>query len=326
MMLVRITPLILATLVLGAAEQAKAQSRWILPSAYPATNFHADNLAAFAQDIAGATAGKLVITVHPGAALYTAPEIKRVVQIGRAQMGEVLISLHEADDPMFGVDVVPFLATSFDDAKKLWVVSKPSIERKFAAHGLMVLFAVPWPPQGIYAKRPISTLADMKGLFWRAYNAGTTRIAEIVGAHPVTVQAADLPRALATGLINAFMTSSATGYDSRAWEYMTYFYDAQAWIPKNITFVNKAVFDQLDEATQAAVLKAAAAAELRGWAASQEKNRWYLGELAKNGLKVLPPEDGLAAGLKQVGEQLTAEWLRKAGADGWAVIEASKKN
>jgi TRAP-type C4-dicarboxylate transport system substrate-binding protein len=166
----------------------------------------------------------------------------------------------------------------------------------------------------------------MKGLFWRAYNAGTRRIAEIVGAHPVTVQAADLPRALATGLINAFMTSSATGYDSRVWESMTYFYDAQAWVPKNITFVNKRAFDQLDEPTRAALLKAAADAELRGWAASQEKNRWYLDELAKNGMKVLPPADTLAAGLKQVGEQLTAEWLRKAGADGWAVIEAYKKN
>jgi TRAP-type C4-dicarboxylate transport system substrate-binding protein len=326
MMLVRIAPLILAVLALAAAVPAQAQYRWTLPSAYPATNFHADNLASFAKDVAGATAGKLVITVHPGAALYSAPEIKRIVQIGRVQMGEVLISLHEADDPMFGVDVVPFLAASFDQAKKLWAVSRPAIENKFAAHGLKVLFAVPWPPQGIYAKKPIDSVADMKGLFWRAYNAGTTRIAEIVGAHPVTVQAADLPRALSTGLINAFMTSSATGYDSRAWEHMTYFYDAQAWVPKNITFVNKAAFDQLDEPTQAAVLKAAAAAELRGWTVSQDRNRWYLEQLAKNGMKVLPPADALATGLKRVGEQLTAEWLRKAGADGWAVIEAYQKN
>jgi len=321
-MLVWITTIFLGTLALCAGDGAKAQTQWTLPSAYPATSFHAENLTAFAQDIAEATDGKLRITVHPGAALYSAPEIKRVVQIGHAKMGEVLISLHEADDPMFGIDVVPFLATSFDQARKLWAISKPSIEKKFAAQGLMVLFAVPWPPQGIYAKKPINTVADMKGMFWRAYNAGTTRIAEIVGAHPVTVQAADLPRALATGLINAFITSSATGYDSRAWEFMTYFYDAQAWIPKNITFVNKPAFDQLDAPTQAALLKAAAAAELRGWAASQEKNRWYLDELAKNGMQVLPPGDALAAGLKQVGEQLTAEWLRKAGADGWAVIEA----
>jgi TRAP-type C4-dicarboxylate transport system substrate-binding protein len=317
--------LTLAAAVLFAPASAQAQTRWTLPSAYPADNFHSQNLAAFAKDVAAATDGKLQITVHPGASLYTAPEIKRVVEIGQAKLGEVLISFHENEDPVFGIDVVPFLATSFVQAQKLWAASKPAIERKLATQRLMVLFAVPWPPQGIYAKKPINTVEDMKGLFWRAYNAGTTRIAEIVGAHPVTVQAADLPRALSTGLINAFMTSSATGYDSKAWEAMTYFYDARAWIPKNVTLVNKAAFDQLDKPIQAALVKAAAAAETRGWAMSQEKNRWYTDELAKNGMKVLEPGAALTDGLKRVGEQLTAEWLRKAGDDGWAVIEAYKK-
>jgi TRAP-type C4-dicarboxylate transport system substrate-binding protein len=324
MALIRITGLCLAAAILLAAPAA-GQSTWALPSAYPADNFHSQNLAAFAKDVADASGGKLQLTLHPGASLYSAPEIKRVVQIGQAKMGEVLISLHENEDPMFGIDVVPFLATSFDEARKLWAASKPAIENKLSAQRLKILFAVPWPPQGIYAKKPIDTIADMKGLFWRAYNAGTTRIAEIVGAHPVTVQAADLPRALATGLINAFMTSSATGYDSKAWETMTYFYDARAWIPKNITFVNAAAFDQLDKPSQTALISAAAAAETRGWAMSQERNRWYTAQLAKNGLKVLQPGDALTGGLKKVGEQLTAEWLRKAGDEGWGVIEAYKK-
>jgi TRAP-type C4-dicarboxylate transport system substrate-binding protein len=322
MMLARIATLMLAALVLCAREQATAQTYWTLPSAYPADNFHSQNLVLFAKDVAEATGGKLRITVHPGAALYTAPDIKRVVENGHAEMGEVLISLHEADDPILGIDVIPFLATSFDEARRLWAASRPAIENRFAQRRLMVLFAVPWPPQGIYTRREIATVADMKGLFWRAYNAGTRRIAEIVGAHPVTVQAADLPQALATGLINAFMTSSATGYDSRAWEFMTWFYDTRAWIPKNITFVNRAAFDRLDQPTREAVIKAAAAAEARGWTASQEKNRWYMEQLGKNGLKVVAPGDALMAGLKQVGEQLTAEWLRKAGAEGLAVIEA----
>jgi TRAP-type C4-dicarboxylate transport system substrate-binding protein len=324
MTLLRITALGLAATVLFAGA-AKAQTKWALPSAYPADNFHSQNLAAFAKDVAEASGGKLQITVHPGASLYSAPEIKRVVQIGHAKVGEVLISFHENEDPMFGIDVVPFLATSFEGARKLWTASKPAIETKLAAQGLKILFAVPWPPQGIYAKKQIDTVADMRGLFWRAYNAGTTRIAEIVGAHPVTVQAADLPRALSTGLINAFMTSSATGYDSKAWETMAYFYDAQAWIPKNVTFVNAAAFEQLDKPTQAALLNAAATAETRGWAMSQQRNRWYTEQLAKNGLKVVQPGDALGSGLRQVGEQLTAEWLRKAGDEGWAVIEAYKK-
>jgi TRAP-type C4-dicarboxylate transport system substrate-binding protein len=325
MKLLRVTAVGLASVVLLASASAEAQTKWTLPSAYPADNFHSQNLTVFAKDVATATDGKLQINVHPAASLYTAPEIKRVVQMGEAKMGEVLLSFHENEDPMFGIDVVPFLATSFDQAQKLWSASRAAIEKKLAEQRLMVLFAVPWPPQGIYAKKEINSINDMKGLFWRAYNAGTTRIAEIVGAHPVTVQAADLPRALSTGLINAFMTSSATGYDSKAWETMAFFYDARAWIPKNVTFVNKAAFDQLDQPTQAALLKAAAAAETRGWSMSQERNRWYTEQLAKNGLKVLEPGATLTTGLRQVGEQLTAEWLRKSGDDGWAVIEAYKK-
>ena len=156
--------------------------------------------------------------MHADASLFKAPEIKRAVQTGQAQIGEVLISLHENEDPLFGIDVVPFLATSYPAAKKLWQASKPAIEKKLAAQGLMLLFAVPWGPQGIYAKKDINTVDDMKGLKWRAYNVGTSRIAELVGAQPVTIQAAELPQALATGVVNAFMTSGSTGYDSKAWE------------------------------------------------------------------------------------------------------------
>jgi TRAP-type C4-dicarboxylate transport system substrate-binding protein len=220
---------------------------------------------------------------------------------------------------------VPFLAASYDEARRLWAASRPAIERKLAAQGLMVLFAVPWPPQGIYAKKEINSVADMQGLSWRVYNAGTERIAQIVGAYPVTIQAADLQQALATGLINAFMTSVATGYDTKAWETMTYFYDAQAWIPKNVTFVNKAAFDQLDAPTQGALSRVAAAAEARGWWRSQDRTKWYGEQLAARGMKVLPPSSALKAGLQQVGERLTGEWLVRAGAGGQAVIDAYRK-
>ena len=226
---------------------------------------------------------------------------------------------------MFGIDVVPFLATSYPAAKKLWLASKPTVEKKLASQGLMLLFAVPWGPQGIYAKKDINTLDDMKGLKWRAYNVGTSRIADLVGAQPITIQAAELPQALATGVVNAFMTSGSTGYDSKAWETMTHFYDTQAWIPKNVTFVNKAAFDALDKPIQDAILKAATVAEERGWKLAEEKSKWYLEQLAANKMKVLPPPPALKAGLEKIGEQLTADWSKKAGPDGEAVIAAYKK-
>ncbi|MCZ7658055.1 MAG: TRAP transporter substrate-binding protein [Xanthobacteraceae bacterium] len=314
-----------AAAFLAATGPATAQTKWNLPAGYPANNPHSENLVAFAKDVEAATKGKLQITVHPAASLFKVPEIKRAVATGQAQAGEVLISVLENEDPIFGVDVVPFLATSFADAKKLWKAQRPAVEKKLAAQGIMVLFAVPWPPQGIYAKKELNTIEDMKGLKWRAYNVGTARIGELVGAQAVTIQAAELPQALATGVVNSFMSSGATGYDSKVWETLTHFYDTQAWLPKNITMANKAAFDALDKPTQEAVLKAAAAAEERGWKVWEEKTKWYHDEIAKKGMKVQPPSPALAAGFKKIGEQLTADWLKKAGADGQAVIDAYKK-
>lgn len=308
-----------------AAPAALAQAKWNLPAAYPADNPHSENLTAFAKDVEAATGGKLSITVHAGASLFKAPEIKRAVQTGQAQMGEVLISLHENEDPIFGIDVVPFLATSFADSMKLYKASKAAVEKKLESQGIKLLFMVPWAPQGVYAKKEINTIEDMKGLKWRAYNVGTTRLGELLGMQSVTIQAAELPQALATGVVNSFMSSGGTGYDSKAWETLTHFYDVQAWIPKNATFVNKAAFEALDKPTQEAILKAAATAEARGWKMWEEKTNWYLDQLKAKGMKVQAPSAALAAGFKKAGETLTADWLKKAGADGQAIVDAYKK-
>ncbi len=321
----------LSTLAFGlsvgllAASSAGAQTKWNLPGAYPPDNPHTENLNAFVKDVADATGGKLQIAVHAGASLFKAPEIKRAVQTGQAQMGEVLISIHENEDPIFGLDVVPFLATSYSQARKLWEAQKPAVEAKLASQGIRVLFAVPWAPQGLYAKKDINSVEDMKGLKWRSYNVGTAKIGEIIGAQSVTVQAAELPQALATGVVNSFITSGGTGYDSKVWESLSHFYDLQAWVPKNLTFVNKAAFDGLDKTTQDAILKAAATAEQRGWKAWEEKSGWYLEQLKAKGMKVQPPSDRLASDFRKIGEQLTADWIKKAGPAGEAVIDAYKK-
>ncbi len=313
------------TAALIAAGPAIAQTKWNLPAAYANGNYHTENLVQFAKDVEAATGGKLVITVHGGASLFKAPEIKRAVQTGQAQIGEVLTSIHENEDPIFGIDVVPFLATSFKDAAKLDKASRPAIEKRLAAQGLLLLMAVPWGPQGIYAKQDLNKVEDMKGIKFRSYNAGTARIAELAGMQAVTIQAAELPQALATGVVTSFISSGSTGYDSKVWESLTHWYDTQAWIPKNVTFVNKAAFDALPKDQQEALVKTAQAAEARGWKIAEEKASWYVTELKAKGLKVLPPSPELANGLKKYGEDLTAGWLKKAGADGQAIVDAYKK-
>jgi TRAP-type C4-dicarboxylate transport system substrate-binding protein len=303
------------------ALPALAQTKWDLPSAYPANNFHTENIQQFANDVDKATGGKLKIQIHANASLFKAPEIKRAVQGGQAQAGEILLVNFENEDPLFGIDGVPFLATSYAESMKLYKAERKVLEEKLAKQGIMLLYTVPWPPQGIYTNRALNSAADMKGLKWRAYSPATSKIAELVGAQPVTVQAAEVSQALATGVIDSYMSSGATGYDSKTYEHLKRFYDTQAWLPKNAVIVNKAAFDALDKPAQAAVLKAAADAETRGWKVSAEKSNWYTDQLKQKGMTIEKPSEQLTADMRKVGNVMLAEWLRKAGADGKKIID-----
>ena len=317
-------PAAAAVFILGTGI-ASAQTKWDLASAYPATNFHSENLVQFANDVDKATGGKLKITVHSNASLFKAPEIKRAVQGGQAQAGEIIFANFQNEWQIYGADGLPFLADSYDEATKLYKAQKPLIEKKLAEQGMGLLYSVAWPPQGIYTKKPIASAADLKGIKWRAYSPATSRIAELVGAQPVTVQAAELSQALATGVVESTMTSGATGVDSKLYENLKYYYDTQAWLPKNAVLVNKKAFEALDKPTQDAVLKAAADAEVRGLAASKKVNVDTLEKLKSFGVQVLPPSPQLKADLKKVGDTMLKEWLEKAGPEGKALVDAFNK-
>ena len=319
--------LLLSTaLTLALSSTAMAQTKWDLPAAYPATNFHTENLVQFANDVDKATGGKLKITVHANASLFKANEIKRAVQGGQAQIGEVLLVNFENENPMYGADGIPFLATSYAESKRLSDAQKPFTDKLLAAQGMKLLYAVAWPPQGIYVKKEIASVADMRGLKWRAYSPATGKIAELIGAQPVTIQAAELSQALATGVVESYMSSGSTGYDTKTYESIKFFYDTQAWLPKNAIIVNRKAFDALDAATQAALTKAAADAEVRGWKVSEEKNDWYKKALTEKGMKIMTPSPKLMGDLKQVGAIMLADWQKRAGPDGEALVAAYLKS
>jgi TRAP-type C4-dicarboxylate transport system substrate-binding protein len=322
----RLSKLAVALSFICLSAAAQSQTKWDMPTAYPANNFHTENVQQFAADVDKATGGKLKITVHANASLFKAPEIKRAVQGGQAQIGEILLANFENENPLYGVDGIPFLATSYEESMKLYKASKKAQNDLLGKQGMMMLYAVAWPPQGIYSKKPIESAADMRGLKWRAYSPSTSKIAELVGAQPVTVQASELSQALATGVVESFMTSGSTGYDSKVYEQVKNFYDTQAWLPKNAIIVNKKAFDALDQPTRDALLKAAETAETRGWKVSAEKNEWYLNALKEKGMTIHKPSAKLQADLKQVGQVMQADWLKKAGPEGQAVIEAYRKN
>jgi TRAP-type C4-dicarboxylate transport system substrate-binding protein len=321
----RVFAFTLSALTLGFATVAHAQTKWDLAAAYPATNFHSVNLTQFAADVDKASGGKLKITVHAGASLFKAPEIKRAVQGGQAQAGEILLANFQNEWQIFGADGLPFLADSYDEAAKLWRAQKPMLEKKLAEQGMMVLYSVPWPPQGVYSKKPLASAADLKGIKWRAYSPATARIGELVGAQPVTVQAAEVSQAFATGVVESMISSGSTGADAKLNEHVKFWYDTQAWLPKNAVIVNKAAFDALDAPTKQAVLKAATDAEVRGWDASKKANTESLDKLRAGGMQILPSPAALTADMKKVGDTLLKEWLEKAGPEGQALVTAFRK-
>ncbi|WP_025031389.1 TRAP transporter substrate-binding protein [Nitratireductor aquibiodomus] len=313
---------VLAAAALGFVTSASAQTKWDMPVPYGDTNFHTQNIVQFAEDVKSATDGGLEITVHSNGSLFKHPDIKNAVRQGLAQIGEILGSRLSNEDPIYEVDSIPFLATSYDDAKKLYDASKDQLAAKLQEQGLQLLFSVPWPPQGIYTQKDISSVDDLKGLKMRAYNAATERLAQLAGSLPTQVEVPDLPTAFATGRVEAMVTSPSTGANSKVWDFLSHYSDAQAWLPRNMVFINKAAFDALAADQQAAVLEAAATAETRGWEASVKETMEKTQVLKDNGITVTAPSAELKEGLAAIGAEMSAEWAEKAGDEGKAILEA----
>ena len=293
-----------------------------MPLAYAATNYHSENAAAFAAAVTEATNGEIEIVTHPGGSLYGGGDIFRAVRTGQAPIGERLMSALGNEDPIFEIDALPFLATSFEDSRKLWEASRPAIEETLAEMDLVLLYAVPWPPQGLYNIDPVNSAADMEGAKFRAYNAATSRLAELLGAIPTQIEAAEISQAFATGVATSMISSGSTGYDRKIWEHVQYWYDVQAWLPKNMVIVNADYWDDLSDEYKAILLEQAAIAEENGWAKAQELADWYKEQLAAEGMTVEAPSDQLKADFEAIGETMTEEWLERAGEKGAAVIEA----
>ena len=295
---------------------------WDMPTPYPDKTFHTQNIAIFADEVKKATGGELEIKIHSAGSLFKHPEIKNAVRGGQVPIGEFFVSLLSNEQQVFGADSQPFLATNYDDAKKLWDAQKPVITTLLDKQGLMPLFSVPWPPQGLYTKKEIKTVDDLKGIKFRAYNATLELFANLIGAAPTQVEVPDIPQAFSTGRVDAMITSPSTGANSKAWDYVTHYTDIQAWLPKNIVVVNKKAFRKLDKKTQDALLTAAKEAETRGWEMSKKETNAKTQILKDNGIIVVTPSAELMAGLKKIGASMLEKWKEGAGSEGEMLLKA----
>ena len=305
-----------------SASNVQAAEKWDMPMAYSGSNFHSAVGAEFAKCITTGTGGDIEVTTHPSGSLFKGADIKRAVQTGQAPIGERLLSGHQNENALFGFDSVPFMATSFDDAAKLWEAAKEPMTKLLDEQNLVLLYSVPWPPQGLYFKKEVNSVADMKGIKFRSYNNATARLAELTGMLPVSVEAAEISQAFATGVAEAMVSSGSTGYDRKVWESLTHFYEVDAWLPRNYVFVNKDVWGKTDDAHKNIVKGCAEIAEYAGNWRAKEYTGFTLQGLRDGGMKVGPAGDALVGELKEIGKTMTAEWLKAAGDQGKAIVDA----
>ena len=309
---------------IAMATPALAES-WDMPTPYGDSTFHTVNIQQFAKDVEAATNGELTITVHSAGSLFPHPEIKNAVRSRQVPIGEFFLSRLSNEDLAYGLDSQPFLATNYEDAAKLWAAQKPVISELMAAEGLMPLFSVPWPAQGLYTNGEIKTVDDLAGLRFRAYNASLEEFAAAAKAAPVQIEASDIPQAFATGQVQAMITSPSTGANSKAWDFLSHYSPIDAWLPKNIIVVNKRVFDKLSPEAQSAVMDAAAAAETRGWDMSRAEAAEKTKVMADNGVTIVRPSDDLTAGLEAIGATMLENWKANASDSAMAILDAYQK-
>ncbi|CZF86432.1 TRAP transporter substrate-binding protein [Grimontia marina] len=283
-------------------------AQWHMPTPYGDAHLPTKIAYDFAEQIKESTGGEVDIKVHSGASLMKHPEIPRAVRTGQVQIGEVFIGIMGNTHPIFKHDNIPFLATDYEQAQKLWEAAKPEIEKQLSKEGMILLYTVPWPAQSLYTKKPVNSLADIKGTKMRAYSPSTSRLADLMDTTPTTVQLPDIPQAFSTGIIDAMVTSPSTGANGQAWDYLSHFTEIKAWIPKNFVVVNKRAFKRLDKDSQKAILDAAAAAEARGWAEVLDQEAKDTKTLADNGIVVSQPSEQLLNELQAIGVTMTEEW------------------
>ena len=308
----------------GAAAQG-APIRWQMATPYPDGNFHTRNIRSFVEELGQISGGRLQVQLHSGASLLPMPQIKRGVQTGQVQMGEILLAAYSNEDVFFDADSIPQLVSNLAEAKRLADLQRPFIEQRLARQGLSLLYMVPWPPAGLYAQAPITSIEGLRGLRFRTFSPATNRFATIVGAQPTLVQAAELAQAFATGVVQAQITSAQTGVDTSAWDYARVFTPLGFTMTKNAVMVSRRAMEALPPNLQQDVRAAAARAEVRGYELSGESQVNSERTLGQRGMQVIPPTAEFMDGLRRVSTQMTNEWVERAGADGRALVEAYRR-
>lgn len=305
----------MATLSFGAV----AQTTWNMATPYPESEFHTRNIQQFVADVEKLSGGELKITVHSAQSLFKHPEIPRAVRSGQVEIGETLMANLSNQNPIFQADAIPFLVTGYDTAKKLWQGQRPFVEAYLKDQGMRLVYTAPWPGQGFYTRNEIKTIADMEGIKFRTYNSTTEKMVTLMKGVPTTVEAVEIPQAFSAGIVDAMVTSAATGARTEAWTFSKFYYDTQAWMPKNMIYVNEAAYNRLSPKAKQAIVDAGKTAETRGWKMSEEVFTETT-NILKDKMQYREPSQALTKALAQIGDVMSVSWAEAVGPDAQKIL------
>ncbi len=300
--------------VLAFAPAAQAQTVWRAATEYPATAMPGEGLATFARLLDETTGGQLRL-----APAYDAPDglrsatIPAAVQAGRIEVGDAFAGTLVALDPVFQLSSLPFLATTQDQAWRLYQAAKPAYERVYAAHGQRLLYATPWPNSGIWSRDPVPGPEVLQGLAIRTYDATSTAVLRGAGAAAVEYSFADAMPHLKDGSVTAVLSSGDGGAGRKLWDYTTHFTAIGYAMPLSFATVSTAAYDALSPALRTQVDNAGVATEAAQWQALTRRTERNYVTMRANGVLIEPPSPALAAALAQAGAAVTRAWQASAG-------------
>ena len=285
-----------------------------LNAKYGATNFHTKGAVKYAALVKKYTNGTVNIKVHAGSSLVKGNALK-AVKDGVVPMTDMFIPFTAGGGKVFGISALPFVASSYADAYKLYQISKPVYEKTFKKWNQKLLYAVSWPPSGIYTKKAIKSTADFKGIKARTYDKNSANFIKLAGGSAVALPWGEVYSALSTGLVNAVVTSSESGKNGKLWEVLTNFTKIGYAYPLQAVTINLDYWNSLDKMQQKAMLKAAKEMEKAQWAISENLDKEDLAILAKHGMKISDPTPTLKKQLADVGAKMLKSYLKDANSD-----------
>jgi len=145
----------------------------------------------------------------------------RVMKAGLFDIVSLRVSQNSRDEPtILGLDLVgasPDYATGRKVAKAYFDTVDARLQQQF---NVKLLGVWPFGPQILFCKKPITKLADVKGLKVRVYDQNLAKFIELVGGTPVPISFADTHQSLSLGVVDCAITGPSSA-NSAGWPEVT---------------------------------------------------------------------------------------------------------